>query len=97
MNNRIINDITNFIFVEDKPQKVDAIFLPAAHTLSNLNMLPSFIARDMRSGLFRQVESVLNEIVGPVFAQRQIYTMATINPTVSSLEICLLKMECLLM
>lgn len=28
MNNRIINDITNFIFVEDKPQKVDTIFLP---------------------------------------------------------------------
>ncbi len=28
MNNRIINDITNFIFIEDKPQKVDAIFLP---------------------------------------------------------------------
>ena len=28
MNNRIINDITNFIFVEDKPQKVDATFLP---------------------------------------------------------------------
>ena len=28
MNNRIINDITNFIFVEHKPQKVDAIFLP---------------------------------------------------------------------
>ena len=28
MNNRIINDITKFIFVEDKPQKVDAIFLP---------------------------------------------------------------------
>ena len=28
MNNRIINDITNFIFVEDKPRKVDAIFLP---------------------------------------------------------------------
>ena len=28
MNYRIINDITNFIFIEDKPQKVDAIFLP---------------------------------------------------------------------
>lgn len=28
MNNRIISDITNFIFVEDQPQKVDAIFLP---------------------------------------------------------------------
>ena len=28
MNYRIINDITNFIFVEDEPQKVDAIFLP---------------------------------------------------------------------
>lgn len=28
MNNRIITDITNFIFVEDKPQNADAIFLP---------------------------------------------------------------------
>lgn len=28
MINRIINDITNFIFVNDIPQKVDAIFLP---------------------------------------------------------------------
>ena len=28
MNNRIITDITNFIFIEDKPKKVDAIFLP---------------------------------------------------------------------
>lgn len=28
MNNRIITDITNFIFVSDEPEKVDAIFLP---------------------------------------------------------------------
>lgn len=28
MNNRIISDITNFIFVSDAPEKVDAIFLP---------------------------------------------------------------------
>ncbi len=28
MNNRMINDISNFIFVEDAPQKVDAVFLP---------------------------------------------------------------------
>lgn len=28
MNHRIIADITNFIFVSDEPQKVDAIFLP---------------------------------------------------------------------
>ncbi len=28
MNNRIITDITNFIFIKDEPQKVDAIFLP---------------------------------------------------------------------
>lgn len=28
MNNRIIEDITNFIFAEDEPRKVDAIFLP---------------------------------------------------------------------
>ena len=28
MDDKIIADITNFIFIEDKPQKVDAIFLP---------------------------------------------------------------------
>ncbi len=28
MNNRIITDISNFIFVSDEPEKVDAIFLP---------------------------------------------------------------------
>lgn len=28
MNKRIIDDITNFIFVSDKPQKVDIVFLP---------------------------------------------------------------------
>ncbi|MDE5597472.1 MAG: YdcF family protein [Lachnospiraceae bacterium] len=28
MNNRIIADISNFIFVSDEPEKVDAIFLP---------------------------------------------------------------------
>ena len=28
MNNRIITDITNVIFVSDEPEKVDAIFLP---------------------------------------------------------------------
>lgn len=28
MNERVINDISDFIFVEDIPQKVDAIFLP---------------------------------------------------------------------
>ena len=28
MNNRIITDISNFIFVSDKPEKADAIFLP---------------------------------------------------------------------
>ena len=28
MNNRVINDITNYIFVADSPQKSDIIFLP---------------------------------------------------------------------
>ena len=28
MTNRIIADITNFIFISDEPEKVDAIFLP---------------------------------------------------------------------
>ncbi len=28
MTDRIINDITDFIFIEDKPEKADAVFLP---------------------------------------------------------------------
>ena len=28
MDNRIITDITNYIFISDKPQKVNIIFLP---------------------------------------------------------------------
>lgn len=35
MNKRIIDDITNFIFVEDEPQKADIIFLPGgSHPLA---------------------------------------------------------------
>lgn len=30
MNNRIISDITNFIFVSDEPEKDDVFFLPVA-------------------------------------------------------------------
>lgn len=30
MNNRIISDISNFIFVSDKPENADAIFLPGS-------------------------------------------------------------------
>ena len=28
MTNKIISDISDFIFISDRPQKVDAIFLP---------------------------------------------------------------------
>ena len=46
MNNRIINDITNFIFIEDKPQKVDAIFLPGGSHPEQ----PEFAAELYRKG-----------------------------------------------
>lgn len=38
MNNQIITDITNFIFIKDEPQRVDAIFLPGgSHPEQPLN------------------------------------------------------------
>ena len=52
MKNRIITDISNYIFVSDEPEKVEAIFL------NSLNMLPDFITKDMPSGLFPPVELV---------------------------------------
>lgn len=38
MPNRIITDISDYIFVSGEPQKVDAIFLPGAHTPNSPNM-----------------------------------------------------------
>ena len=46
MNYRIINDITNFIFIEDKPTKVDAIFLPGGSHPEQ----PEFAAELYRKG-----------------------------------------------
>lgn len=38
MPNRIITDISDYIFVSGEPQKVDAIFCRAAHTPNSPNM-----------------------------------------------------------
>ena len=46
MNRRIISDITDFIFVEDKPRKVDAIFLPGGSHPEQ----PEFAAQLYRGG-----------------------------------------------
>lgn len=46
MNNRIITDITNFIFVSDEPEKVDAIFLPGGSHPEQ----PEFAAELYRKG-----------------------------------------------
>lgn len=51
MNNRIINDITNFIFVEDKPQKVDAIFLPGGSHPEQ----PEYAAKLYRNGYAKRL------------------------------------------
>ena len=97
MNNRIITDISNYIFVSDEPEKVDAIFLPGGSHPDQ----PEYAAELYRKGYAKWLipsggVSVKRD-KWPVFAQRQIYTMATINLTASSLQMCLLKMVCLLM
>ena len=57
MDKRIITDISNFIFVSDKPEAADAIFCPAALILNSPNMRSSCTIRAMQSGLFLRVES----------------------------------------
>ena len=69
MNNRIITDITDFIFVEDEPQKVDAIFLPGgshpeqpeyAAELYKQGLVPIFIVSggvSVKKGRFDALQS----------------------------------------
>lgn len=47
MKNKIIQDITDFIFVEDKPKKADAIFLPGGSHPEQ----PEYAARLYKQGL----------------------------------------------
>ncbi len=93
MNDKIIADITNFIFVEDKPQKVDAIFLPGGSHPEQPEYAAELYARDMRSGLFRQVELALSVINGRVYAQKRIFITVIIKLIVSFLQMFFLKME----
>lgn len=56
MKNRIITDISNYIFVADEPEKVDAIFCPVVHTRNNPNMPQNFITKAMRNGCYLLAE-----------------------------------------
>lgn len=47
MTNRIITDISDYIFVSDEPQKVDAIFLPGGSHPEQ----PEYAAELYRKGL----------------------------------------------
>lgn len=97
MNDKIIADITNFIFVEDEPQKVDAIFLPGGSHLEQPEYAVELYHKGYAKWLIPLGGVSIKRDKWQMFAQRQIYTMATINPTASSLQMFLLKMECLLM
>ena len=55
MTNRIITDISDYIFVSDEPQKVDAIFLPGGLHPDKPNMPQNCILKVWLNGLFRQV------------------------------------------
>lgn len=54
MTKRIITDISDYIFVSDEPQKVDAIFLPGGSHRHNPNMPQSCTAKAWQSGSFLQ-------------------------------------------
>lgn len=51
MNNRIITDISNYIFVADEPKKVDAIFLPGGSHPEQ----PEYAAELYRKGLTKWI------------------------------------------
>lgn len=89
--NKIISDISDYIFISDEPEKVDASFCREGHILSNLNMRPNCTIKVMSSGLFPLVELVLSEINGQVFVRKQKYILAITNPTARSLSMCLQK------
>ncbi len=55
MTNRIITDISDYIFVSDEPQKADAIFFRTAHTPNSPNMPQNYTVKAWLNGLFRRV------------------------------------------
>lgn len=83
MNNRIINDITNFIFVEDEPKKADAIFLPGGSHPEQ----PEYAAELYKQGFAPIIVTSGGVSVKKqnltVQNQRRIFTIKIIKPTVS--------------
>ena len=83
MNNRIIVDISNFIFVSDKPKTVDAIFLPGGSHPEQ----PEYAAKLYNKGFAKYIIPAGGVSVKrdkwPVCGQRQKYTTATTKPTVN--------------
>ena len=82
MNERIITDISDFIFLSDKPQKVDAVFLPGGSHPEQ----PEYAAKLYNKGLAEYVipsggVSVKRDKWPGVRSKK--YTAATTKPTVN--------------
>ena len=93
MPNRIITDISDYIFVSGEPQKVDAIFLPGGSHPEQ----PEYAAELYRQGLTDWIVpsggvSVKEEKWHG--AQNQIYITEIINLIVNFLRMCSEKMAC---
>ena len=97
MTNRIITDISNYIFVSDEPEKVDAIFLPGGSHPEQ----PEYAAELYRKGYAKWLVpsggvSVKRDKWPGVRSKADIYN-GDYQSTVSSLQMYLLKTVCLRM
>ena len=85
--NKIISDISDFIFISDRPQKVDAIFLPGGSHPEQ----PESAAEMYHNGLSKWLipaGGISVKIINGPAVQRPTYITKTIKMTVNSLQMC---------
>lgn len=88
MTNKIIADISDFIFISDKPQKVDAIFLPGGSHPEQPESAAEMYHNGLSKWLIPAGGVSVKIINGPAFVQRPTYISKTIKMTVNSLQMC---------
>lgn len=94
MINHIIGDITNFIFISDEPEKVDAIFLPGGSHPEQPEYAANLYHRGFARWLVPSGGISIKCDKWPGAAQNQIYITEIINLIVNFLRMCSEKMAC---
>ena len=86
MDHHVINDIGNFIFVSDEPEKADAIFLPGGSHPAQPEYASELYHRGYAKWLIPSGGVSVKRDKWPGVVQRRTYTTAIIDPIANFLR-----------